>query len=530
MVLPRAATRRTALGRCALGVALSGLVIAVSVLARPVGASAAPVSPTPSTSATTVGSGSNSTGPAGSGPVTLPPVPAVSQTITDGQSPQTLLNLALQMSAIGQQTAPLQDAVSASQRRLDADAVISRSADAAAAAATARAAAAASAAAAAQAGYEGLAGALHNAVLRMYVDGPTASPAVSPSDMVLAADYAATTLTPDGLLASRKHFAQQQHAAVAVARAEKSTAQAQAAKADAAVANERKVGQQLEAELSELGAINAAEVAADHKALAQQAGRQLTTATALEFIPAQAVPAPVATTNVALAWAFSELGKPYVWGATGPDTFDCSGLTQFVWAKAGVAIPRVAADQDAWAIPVPLSQILPGDLVFYGTTDIHHVGIYIGDGLMINAPHTGDVVRVSSIWWSDLAGFGRVHAVGVPVPAHTTPTPSKPVLPVVVPTATPVPSQSSPPPGWTPQPGQGSPMPGYVAPGASSTTTSTSTTSTPPSTNNPGGSSGGAPTSSTSTTAGTSTTTATGTPNAGPTLYFPSSTGPPPAG
>ncbi len=129
----------------------------------------------------------------------------------------------------------------------------------------------------------------------------------------------------------------------------------------------------------------------------------------------------MSTTSVALAWAFSELGKPYVWAATGPNSFDCSGLTQFVWRKAGVAIPRVAADQYSWTVPVPLSQLLPGDLVFFGTTDIHHVGIYIGDGLMINAPHTGDVVRVSSIWWSDLAGFGRVHASGVPVPQHMPP-------------------------------------------------------------------------------------------------------------
>ena len=81
-----------------------------------------------------------------------------------------------------------------------------------------------------------------------------------------------------------------------------------------------------------------------------------------------------------------------------------------------MSIPRVAADQYAWTIPVPLSQLLPGDLVFFGKTDIHHVGIYIGDGLMINAPHTGTVVQVSSIWWSDLAGFGRVHAAGAPVP------------------------------------------------------------------------------------------------------------------
>ncbi|MDQ2725489.1 MAG: NlpC/P60 family protein, partial [Actinomycetota bacterium] len=137
----------------------------------------------------------------------------------------------------------------------------------------------------------------------------------------------------------------------------------------------------------------------------------------MQFTPQAPLPAPVVTSTVALTWLFSELGKTYVYGATGPTTFDCSGLTQFVWNKAGVSIPRVAIDQDNYAVPVPLSDVRPGDLVFFGA-DVHHVGMYIGDGLMINAPHTGDVVRVSSIWWSDLVGFGRVHTPGTPVPSR----------------------------------------------------------------------------------------------------------------
>jgi peptidoglycan DL-endopeptidase CwlO len=196
----------------------------------------------------------------------------------------------------------------------------------------------------------------------------------------------------------------------------------------------------------------------------------------LQFTPAKPLPAPVATTPTALTWAFSELGKPYVWGGTGPNSFDCSGLTQFVWRQAGVSIPRVAADQDSWAIPVPLSELLPGDLVFYGRTDIHHVGIYIGAGLMINAPHTGDVVRVSSIWWSDLAGFGRVHAAGTPVPMHPAPTIDKPVVPSVIPTAGPVPSQTQPPPGWKPKPGSTTPI--DLGPGSSGGETTTTVPAT----------------------------------------------------
>ena len=179
----------------------------------------------------------------------------------------------------------------------------------------------------------------------------------------------------------------------------------------------------------------------------------------------------MSTTPVALSWAFAELGKTYVWGATGPNTFDCSGLTQYVWREAGVSIPRVAAAQDAWTIPVPLSRLLPGDLVFYGETDIHHVGIYIGDGLMINAPHTGTVVQVSSIWWSDLAGFGRVHAPGTPFPLHQPPSIAKPATRVVVATPGPVPSQRKAPPGWKPHPGSSTPFEVYAGPGVSASTT-----------------------------------------------------------
>jgi hypothetical protein len=232
--------------------------------------------------------------------------------------------------------------------------------------------------------------------------------------------------------------------------------------------------------LSSISSATSAEVAADHAALAAQAGDELLSASGLQFSPKGSIPAPLSTTAVALTWAFSELGKPYVWAATGPDTFDCSGLTQFVWREAGVSIPRVAAAQDAWSVPVPLSDLLPGDLVFFGRTDIHHVGIYIGDGLMINAPHTGDVVRVTSIWWSDLAGFGQVHAPGTPVPLHQPPSAQQPATPVVVPTAGAVPSQTKPPPGWKPKPGSSTPFEIYPdGPGSTTTTTSTvPTTST----------------------------------------------------
>jgi cell wall-associated NlpC family hydrolase len=325
--------------------------------------------------------------------------------------------------------------------------------------------------------------ALKDAVLFLYTDGPaalTVNPAAG-DKLAYAADYADTAITPRGLLRARSEDAKAERRALAAASKAEQAADRAAATAAAALASEQSTLSQLEARLQAIAGASAHRVLADRAALAAQAGIELLSASALQFNPLAGIPRPLSTTGVALAWAFAELGKPYVWGATGPNSFDCSGLTQFVWRQAGVAIPRVAADQDAWSIPVPLSQLLPGDLVFFGRTDIHHVGIYIGDGLMINAPHTGDVVRVSSIWWSDLAGFGRVHAPGAPVPAHNPPTAQKPAPPAVVLTAGPVPSQTKPPPGWKPKPGSSTPFQVYPG-GPPSTTTTTTTTAPAPST------------------------------------------------
>lgn len=85
----------------------------------------------------------------------------------------------------------------------------------------------------------------------------------------------------------------------------------------------------------------------------------------------------------AAAWAIEQLGKPYVWAATGPDSFDCSGLTQAAWSNAGFSIPRVSAAQHG--LPeVPLDQLQPGDLVTY-YTPVTHVAIYVGYGMVVNA-------------------------------------------------------------------------------------------------------------------------------------------------
>ncbi|MFD7509319.1 NlpC/P60 family protein [Streptomyces sp. NPDC059853] len=100
--------------------------------------------------------------------------------------------------------------------------------------------------------------------------------------------------------------------------------------------------------------------------------------------------------QAAIAFAEAQIGKPYVWGATGPNSYDCSGLTQAAWREAGVQLPRVTWDQVNIGTKVAKSDLQPGDLVFF-YSDISHVGLYIGGGQMIHAPKPGDVVKVESI-------------------------------------------------------------------------------------------------------------------------------------
>jgi len=109
------------------------------------------------------------------------------------------------------------------------------------------------------------------------------------------------------------------------------------------------------------------------------------------------VPAPQYAGVVGIALQY--LGVPYVWGGSSPSTgFDCSGFTSYVFAQVGVSLPHHAASQYSYGTPVSQDQLAPGDLVFFD--GLGHVGIYIGGGQFIHAPHTGDVVKISSLYES----------------------------------------------------------------------------------------------------------------------------------
>jgi len=118
------------------------------------------------------------------------------------------------------------------------------------------------------------------------------------------------------------------------------------------------------------------------------------------------VPAPSGSAQVAVDTARAQLGKPYVYAGAGPDVFDCSGLTMYAWAAAGVSLPHNAEAQYMSLPHVSQSELQPGDLVFFGAP-IHHVGIYVGGGTMIEAPYTGVDVRYHTIYRSDYAGGAR---------------------------------------------------------------------------------------------------------------------------
>ena len=123
---------------------------------------------------------------------------------------------------------------------------------------------------------------------------------------------------------------------------------------------------------------------------------------------AKSFPAPPSAPGAAgaIAAALSQVGTPYVWGGSSPGGFDCSGLIMWAWARAGVSLPHFSGAQMAATAPVPFSAIQPGDIFFWGPSGSEHEAMYIGNGMMVEATHTGDFVRVDPVR-GGYVGIGR---------------------------------------------------------------------------------------------------------------------------
>ena len=117
------------------------------------------------------------------------------------------------------------------------------------------------------------------------------------------------------------------------------------------------------------------------------------TTTAVAAAPAAA---PTRAAQIAIDTALAQRGKPYVWAAAGPSSYDCSGLTQFAYRAAGISLPHSSRMQSGIGTPVARANLRPGDLVFF-YSPVGHVGIYIGNGQMVHAPTSGDVVKVVNL-------------------------------------------------------------------------------------------------------------------------------------
>jgi cell wall-associated NlpC family hydrolase len=217
----------------------------------------------------------------------------------------------------------------------------------------------------------------------------------------------AVQLAVDATKVARDHAEQavndQQHQVTVLARQRVHlAAQARSAKSHAnALARER---------AANLAAARAAAEAARQRALLGQGGVDQENPTSVTGGPRPAATAQQG--REAVAFAKQQLGKPYQWGASGPGTYDCSGLTMMSWNAAGISIDHWSVAQYGEGTHVSRIDLRPGDLVFfaYNTSDastIHHVGIYVGNGTMIDAPHTGADVRYDSAFRSDYIGATR---------------------------------------------------------------------------------------------------------------------------
>jgi cell wall-associated NlpC family hydrolase len=170
---------------------------------------------------------------------------------------------------------------------------------------------------------------------------------------------------------------------------------------------EREKQQEAARKAEELARQQAAQQKAQEEAAQQQDSGSSSAGSGSSSSTAPADSSYATKAEKALAFARAQIGKPYVWGAVGPGSYDCSGLTQAAWKAAGVTLPRTTYDQVNAGTTVSLANAQPGDLVFF-YDDVTHVGIYIGNGMMIHAPKPGTYVREESIYYD---GESAIHSV-----------------------------------------------------------------------------------------------------------------------
>ncbi len=156
--------------------------------------------------------------------------------------------------------------------------------------------------------------------------------------------------------------------------------------------------------LHDLGDLLRNEQSRRAKTALEEASRQAKVFTQTKY---SNIPAPSSAAGTAVKAALSQIGVKYKFGALSPGiAFDCSGLMVYAWSKAGVGIPRSSRSQSSALTRIPTGAVQPGDLIF-SYNPVSHVGMYLGNGQMIAAPRTGDVVRVYAVNWSKVSGVGR---------------------------------------------------------------------------------------------------------------------------
>jgi len=210
----------------------------------------------------------------------------------------------------------------------------------------------------------------------------------------------------------------QQHARDLAAQAEQALADAEAAAADLESKKTK-----IETDLPVLEALLATLTEEERQAAAALAHGPSTTAVderaddteradrSERGAPSSPIVAPTEAAQIAVDTAYAQLGDPYVWAADGPDSFDCSGLTMYSYAAAGISLPHSSRMQSTMGVYVPRDQLQPGDLVFY-YSPVSHVGIYIGNNQLIEAPNTGSVVSIRDLdaW----GGYSHAQRVALP--------------------------------------------------------------------------------------------------------------------